>query len=332
METLRVGIVGLGRIASLLEDDTRREKPCTHAGAVMSNSECELVSGADMDPVRRQEFGNRWGVKALYASAEELLNAGKIDILHIATHPDSHREIAELAVRAGVKTIVCEKPLADRLADARALARLHRSGRAKILTNHERRYSADWLQAREVIRTGRLGQPLSVRAVLYMGRGRRLLDVLWHDGTHLLDIMRFMVPGRLVHGKRFGNLNSKEGTVWLRGDLVPPGSGGSLPFIFEIGAGRDHLVFEWELSCEKGRLRVGNGVWQVEESGECPYAEKFRSLHPTDERFEGPTGYFARMVADAVACTRETDRQPLSSAEDGLQVIEYLHKASGGWR
>jgi hypothetical protein len=80
-----------------------------------------------------------------------------------------------------------------------------------------------------------------------------------------------------------------------------------------------------EFSCERGCLRIGNGVFEVWESTESPYAEGFRSLKPAEDVFEGPTGYFANMVQDAVACVREADRQPRSSAADGLRVIEYLH-------
>ena len=80
-----------------------------------------------------------------------------------------------------------------------------------------------------------------------------------------------------------------------------------------------------EFSCEKGRLRIGNGIFEVWESAESPYAENFRSLKKTAAAFEGPTGYFANMTADAVACVRDTARQPRSSAAAGLRVIEYIH-------
>jgi len=99
----------------------------------------------------------------------------------------------------------------------------------------------------------------------------------------------------------------------------------------EIGAGRDYLAFEIELSCEKGRLNIGNGIFDVWESVPSPYAEKFRSLKRTDEVFSGPTGFFANMVKDAVACVREPGRQPRSSAADGLRVIEYLNSVKK-WR
>ena len=337
MEKIRAAIIGLGRIASLLEEDTRREKPCTHAGAITANPGCVLVGGCDRDEERRRLFAERWGAP-VYADAAEMLRVQSPQILVIATDPDSHYEYCRLAAepRWRVPVLICEKPLADNIREARKIAQLAKNG-VVILTNHERRYSADYIRAKEILASERLGPLLSVRAILYMGKNKRLLDVFWHDGTHLADALMFLSDSVLKYRKRWGaKLNAPAGTVWLEGELVQTKSAGapnggkrqtaaSIPAVMEIGAGRDHLVFEIEFSCARGRLRIGNGVFEIWESGESPYAEKFRSLKLTNETFTGSTGYFANMVADAVSCVREPGRQPVSSAADGLKVIEYLH-------
>ncbi|MDR1277339.1 MAG: hypothetical protein LBK02_01155 [Treponema sp.] len=116
-----------------------------------------------------------------------------------------------------------------------------------------------------------------------MGKNKRLLDVLWHDGTHLADAIMFLTSSVMKHEKTWGaKLTGREGTAWLMGRLAG-------------------------------------------ESAESPYAEGFRSLQKTVSTFEGPTGYFANMTADALACVRDPARKPRSSAIDGLRVIEYLH-------
>ena len=86
---LSAAIVGLGRIASLLEEDSLREKPCTHAGAIASNADCRLVSGCDTNEERRRLFEEKYQVP-VYADAAEMLRIHKPQILSIATHPDSH--------------------------------------------------------------------------------------------------------------------------------------------------------------------------------------------------------------------------------------------------
>ncbi|MDR2768596.1 MAG: Gfo/Idh/MocA family oxidoreductase [Treponema sp.] len=319
-QKLKVCVIGLGRIASLLEDDAKREKPCTHAGAITANEDCVLCAGADIDDGRRILFAGRWNVP-VYADAEAMLAAERPDIVHIATHPDSHYRYCALAARYGVKTVVCEKPLADTLGKAKKIAALAESGAVTVIVNHERRYSADYVEARKLLSGGGLGKILSARGVLYMGTRRRLLDVLWHDGTHLADAAMFLCGGVLRHRKRWGApLESRGGSAWLLGTFT-----GGIPFVLELGAERDHLVFELSFSCEKGSLRIGNKIFEVRESAESPYAEGFRSLEKIRDGFGEKTGYFSGMAADAVACTRDSGRRPRSAAADGLAVIRYLN-------
>ena len=322
----KAAIVGLGRIASLLEDDSRREKPCTHAGAISTNGNCKLVAGCDIAEERRGLFAKRWSVP-VYSDAKEMIQRQNPEILVVATHPDSHYYYCRLAAAHSVPVVVCEKPLADTLFSARKIAKQD----VTIITNHERRYSADYLKAKNILATYKLGTILSIRAVIYMGMNKRLLDVLWHDGTHLADAIMFLTGLALKHRRHWGaKLNQTSGTAWLQGEMVSTGAE-SIPVIIEIGAKRDHLAFELEFSCTKGRLRIGNGIFEIWESGESPYAEKFRSLVKTCGTFEGPTAYFSNMIADAVSCVLEPGRKPVSSAGDGLAVIEYLHSVKT-WR
>jgi predicted dehydrogenase len=336
VKKVRAAVVGLGRIGSLLEEDPLREKPCTHAGAIAANPDCVLVAGADTDGERRRRFGKRWDCP-VYADAETMLEETSPDILHIATNPDSHRRYCVLAADRGVPVAVCEKPLADNFAAARAIAALHTGGRIKIITNHERRYAGDYGRARAILEEGRLGRLLGAAGRLYMGKRRRLLDVFWHDGTHLADALMYLSGFRLWHRRSWGApLTGKTGTAYLAGILAPagltPGKGpplpGTVPVLIELGAERDHLVFELDFSCEAGRLRIGNGLFEVWESGPSPYAASFRSLAGTGETWQGPTGYFANMVKDAVGCVLEKGREPRSSAPDGLEAIRYLKSVS----
>ncbi|MDR0315335.1 MAG: Gfo/Idh/MocA family oxidoreductase [Treponema sp.] len=322
MEKIRAAIVGLGRIASLLEEDTLREKPCTHAGAIVANPDCVLVAGCDSDEERRGLFAEKWQVP-VYADAAEMIRSHAPQILAIATHPDSHYHYCRAAVDLGVPALICEKPLADNIREARKIARLAENGTV-IITNHERRYSQDYIRAKNILDEEKLGRLLSVQANLFMGKTRRLVDVFWHDGTHLADAIMYLSGMTLKHRRRWGaKLSSRIGTAWLEGELR--GGNAPIPVIITLGAERDHLVFEMEFSCENGRLRIGNNVFEVWESVPSPYAEKFRSLKRTGDVFEGPTNYFVNMVQDAAACLREPGRQPRSSAASGLRVIEYLH-------
>jgi predicted dehydrogenase len=316
----RCAVVGLGRIASLLEKDGLREKPCTHVGAIVGNPRCELVAGADIDPERRELFREQWGCEAVYERAEEMLTVERPEILVVATHPDSHFRYVQAAARQQVPVAVCEKPLAHTLWSARRIARLHRSGKITVITNHERRYSANYIRCREAVRELRYGRLLSVKGTLYFGRTTRRDRMLLHDGTHLVDAVNFLTGNYARFTRRHGPLHSRRGSTFLLGKA------GAIPVSIEVGSERDHLVFELELSFEFGRIRVGNGVESWERSQESPYYEGYRSLLPESAAGEGPTGYFANMIADAVACVEERGREPRSSALDALEVMKFIRR------
>ncbi|MDR2701972.1 MAG: Gfo/Idh/MocA family oxidoreductase [Spirochaetaceae bacterium] len=348
---IKAAIVGLGRIASLLEDDALREKPCTHAGAITVTPGLSLCAGADIDGERRRLFAEKWKVP-VYDDAEAMVRQERPHILHIATHPDSHWRYCSLAAHYGVSVAVCEKPLADTLGEAKKIAALHESGKITVITNHERRYAADYAQARVILAGGnRLGPLTGVRGKLYVGKTRRLLDLLWHDGTHLADAAMFLTGAVLKHRKTIaenrykaggglmsGGLKARSGTAYLFGRLDNPSvpAVNPLPFLLELGAGRDHLTFELEFSCERGKLVIGNGIYEVWESRESPYAEGFRSLVKCDAGFTGPTGYFSNMAANALVCAQQrlngSSADPaVSTAADGLRVIRYLRSVKA-WR
>jgi predicted dehydrogenase len=331
-QAIPVAVIGLGRIASLLEDDVLREKPCSHAGAVAANPDCVLIAGCDIDHERRAKFAARWHVP-VYANAEEMLADSRSNppgILIIATYPDSHAPYAELGAKAGVGVIICEKPLADSLKSARKISRLAETGgknNLRIVVNHERRYSADYIRARSIIESGELGELLSVKGRLAMGRTRPLLKVLWDDGTHLADAIMFLSGRRLVHKGLFGDdVKGTRGTTFLEGMLENTDGckTAGIPCVIEAQAGREALIFEIDLSFARGRIRIGNGIWEIWKTVPCPYAEGFTSLEKTAEGWEGPTGYFAGMLADAVRCYRNPQARPASCADDALAVVEWL--------
>jgi predicted dehydrogenase len=323
---LRCAVAGLGRIGSLLEDDRLREKPATHAGAIHSNRDCILVGGCDPDPSRREAFARRWRCRRVFADVDSLLADSKPDVLHVASPPDTHLAIVEAAARAGVRVIVCEKPLAERLDEARRIAGLDREGGPRILTNHERRYSRDYLAARRIVAEGRYGPLLSIASRLYLGRTRPAADILLFDGTHLVDVIAFLAGAVLeLRGAALARVaGAGDGEAAAAEALVVTAAAGAVPVLMEIGSGRDHLVFEVDLSFARGRLRIGNGVYEEYRSGPSPYYTGMRSLARVRRGRPRVTGYFAGMMADAVACARDSGRRPVSSAADGAAALEFV--------
>ena len=326
---IRCGVIGLGRIGSLLEDDQRREKPCTHAGAFRAHPSCELVGGYDINAERRAHFTARWGVATDYHNAQDFLRRAKLQLLSIATHPDSHSYLVALAARHHVPVVICEKPLADSVRRSRAIVQIHRRRRCRIVVNHERRYATNWQGARRAIQSGTYGSLLSMWATLYCATTAKD-SMLLHDGTHLFDLLRFLTGGELFLRTKSGSIRGAQSSLYIILNITPsrcaPNHTASLPCVVEIGAERDHLLFEIGCSFSQGRMVVGNGYQRAEKSVESPYYESFRSLDNSPFRSQSDTGYFINMVEDAVRCVQNPEAEPLSSAIDGYRVIQLLAK------
>jgi predicted dehydrogenase len=316
---VRVGFVGLGRIASLLEDDPLREKPATHAGAFAANGDCIVSGGYDSDPERVRLFCQRWDTRG-FDSAEALLQDGRPELLVIATHPDSHEEYLRCAIGAGVSGVVCEKPLAHTLRSARRMAAVAKRSRTRVVVNHERRFSRDYRMVRQALLSGQLGRLLSVSGRLYFGSSTPLHAMMLHDGTHLIDAMHFLTGERIRVRRRLGDFGAARSSAYLFGSL----EGSETPVSIEIGAERDHLLFEITLSFVSGQISVGNGLFSWEVSVPSPHYDRYRSLQTTRRNVPEPTGYFSGMAAEAVRIVRDPAAASISSAEDALAVMRVV--------
>jgi predicted dehydrogenase len=340
-----------------------REKPASHAGAIARNRETALVAGADGDAENLAAFGALWRLpkEALFSDAEAMLDGVKPDIVNIAADTEAHIPLLKLALSARVPVIVLEKPVGVSVAEARgilgAVDEAERTGTSRIVVNHERRFAADYRRARDFIRSGELGRLMTINARLYMGKAKASEKVLWHDGTHLVDVMSFLAgPWDVVatHGDvtavtgnffafgetRPGQTNETAGTD----DSCNPGDASArdatqaasetageepVSIVIEASPGRDHLAFELDLSFSEGRIRVGNGVWEVWKSEQSRYYENFRSLALVEGkagRGYGKTGYFSGMMVHAVDLFRNPTLPGESTFRDGLAAIEILDR------
>jgi predicted dehydrogenase len=307
----------------MLENDRLREKPCTHAGAIRDSEECLLVGGCDTDPRRCEEFSDAYGGTPVYTRLTELIEETAPDILHIATPTETHFDVMEAALSSEIKLLVCEKPLVEHSRAALKVANWQRQGRMRILLNHERRYSRDYLRAKRRISDKSLGEILSVSASLYTGGSAAVNAVLLHDGTHLIDIIQFLTGSDL---NLISVYHSRKGRA---GTLVITASSGTVPVTLIIGSQRRYIQFEVDISFDGGRIRIGNGLYEEYRDLQSPFYEKMRSLGRTGSRRPKITGYFSNMLADAVRCFRSRSSLPRSSAEEGLSVLRFIDAVEG---
>ena len=134
-----------------------------HVPAYLKRSDVEIVAVADICAARRALVPALLPGAALYESAEALLAAerDRLDFLDIATPPCDHAAIAHQALDLGLH-VLCEKPLATRLADAAALLAHASSARRVVFPCHNYKHAPVVTAIRDIVQSGRIGRIRSV--------------------------------------------------------------------------------------------------------------------------------------------------------------------------
>ena len=189
--TLRVGIIGVGRIGRMHAELLARQVP----GASLS-----LVHDAREDTAR--EVAGALAV-ATAAGVDELLAADDVDAVAICTSTDTHADLIVAAARAG-KAIFCEKPISLDLAEVdRALAAVDEAG-VPFQIGFNRRFDPAHAAVAAAVADGTVGEPHLVRIssrdpapppMSYVRTsGGIFLDMMIHD----FDMARFVTGSEVV--------------------------------------------------------------------------------------------------------------------------------------
>src|SRR5919202_1972868 len=147
---IRYAVVGCGHIAQVAV--------LPAFGNARRNSKlAAIVSG---DPVKREELAKKYDVPRAvdYGRYDELLKGGQIDAVYIALPNSMHAEYTERAARAGVH-VLCEKPMAVTEAECELMARTAREHRVKLMIAYRLHFERANLEAVEIARSGRIGEP-----------------------------------------------------------------------------------------------------------------------------------------------------------------------------
>lgn len=323
---LKVGIVGLGRIAFLLEKDKKRTKPCTHLGTYLKFPKIfQIVGGVDINPAKKKEFQKKVPQALFYSSLEDLLANKQIDILSIATPASTHQGIFEklLNVNALPKLIWLEKPIEVSLEKAIKIKEIKDKLKINILVNHERRYDPYYQKVREIIEKKTLGVLKSIHAMMYTKVGSNLSPFtgsLLEDGTHLIDIILYLTQQRPLSIHSYVEWTDSKIEKRTFGILNFRG----FPVFFDTGGDRKYFHFELDISFSEGRIRIGNGIFSVERQKQSPYYEGFKSLMTTRIKVK-KSNMFINIGKEILHFFEK--KIPLTSTlEDSIEVMKIIQQ------
>jgi myo-inositol 2-dehydrogenase / D-chiro-inositol 1-dehydrogenase len=190
-QSLRVGLLGTGRIGSMHADLLAHRVPGTALTAVH-----------DIDPAAAAATARRLGVAAV-SDPGELLGRPDVDAVAICTSTDTHVELIEAAAAAG-KAIFCEKPVSlDREQVDRALHAVESAG-VPFMVGFNRRFDPAHRSVRDAVASGAVGDVHLVRITsrdpepppMAYARvsGGIFLDMTIHD----IDMARYVTASEVV--------------------------------------------------------------------------------------------------------------------------------------
>ncbi|HEV7941418.1 MAG TPA: Gfo/Idh/MocA family oxidoreductase [Solirubrobacteraceae bacterium] len=189
-------LIGASSIAATYMIDAFRRAPGGRLAGVLSS-----------DPERGARYAEQHQLACAYASLEELCASPEVDAVYISTPNDRHAPQALAAIEAG-KHVLCEKPLAATVADARAMVAAAEPAGVTLGVNHHLRSAPANLMAKELIDSERIGTVLGAR--FFHGTELPVGLRTWRTGSpeagagaaldltvHGADLLRFLLSGEI---------------------------------------------------------------------------------------------------------------------------------------
>nr|WP_026267530.1 Gfo/Idh/MocA family oxidoreductase [Micromonospora sp. CNB394] len=227
---LRVGMVGYAFMGAA---HSQAWRTVNRVFDLPARARMALICGRDAGKV--SEAADRLGWDTSTTDWRDLVTRDDIDVVDVCTPGDSHAEIALAALAAG-KHVLCEKPLANTVSEARAMAAAAAAAQAvgvRSMCGFNYRRVPAVAMMRQLIADGRLGVVRHVRAtylqdwivdpqfplVWRLQKDRAGSGALGDIGAHIIDLTQF-VTGQLISGV------SAVTETFVRERPLPAGSSG----------------------------------------------------------------------------------------------------------
>jgi len=168
---------------------------------VVQSPECDPVAYVDTDEQALNEMADKHSLPAdrRFTSLAKAIAAVPADAALIVTPPDSHRALAQTALKAGLH-VLTEKPLAGKWTDCTAMVRAARRARRVLMVSQNYRYREAPRTIHSLIEKGTLGtvgyaQVSFHKAPKFPGSFRLKMKypLLVDMSIHHFDLMRYIL-------------------------------------------------------------------------------------------------------------------------------------------
>ena len=371
-------IVGTGRIGFSLGFDKKREQPASHTMALLGNKRIKLIAAADTNQENLEQWrkyvrkhNGKKDFTLVFPTSKELYeNVTCLDIITVAVNEDNHLEECIKAIEYKPRLVILEKPVALNTEEAAKIRDKALKCGVPVMVNHERRFAKDYLSVVKLIE--QIGDIQSV--VGELDSGLRIYGEefekdgtysLLHDGTHLVDIIQFLLGGSLAkedktndrseenkqNPEKTESASSKRSPCQILKNPLVTGvfkdekgivrnfsahyqsvvtSFGTIPEVTIKMSGRSKFFeFRIEILGTLGKICIGNGFAELFLRKESKLYTGFYSLTRQKLKLPKKTGYFSGMIQNAVDFLDGQSElvSPLEDAISDLKVLEEIKAA-----
>lgn len=150
IEPIKVAVIGLGRAGYNI-----------HIKRMRGDERFAVVGVTDRIPERMEEVREEFGAET-YNDSKELLKKTDAEVVVVATFSDTHAKITRAVLKSG-RHAICEKPMADSVADAKSMIKAAEKNGQKLMVHHNYRFFSETRHLLDVIRSGRIGEVFEIR-------------------------------------------------------------------------------------------------------------------------------------------------------------------------
>ncbi len=329
MRKYRIGIVGCGGIAHSHLRGYR---------AVAAQSG-EVVAGCDTNAANLQTFCDKYGIGLRFATPQELIESGEVDVISLLTPPSVRAEVILPAVARGIHLLV-EKPFTENMADARVFVAAAERTSTTLAVNQSLRFMPDVLAAREMIAAGEIGD---VRFIAHDHFQNRTRTQGWRAEEQRLEISIFSIHVldriRWLCGKKPERVTAVT-HHWDGNVCGETFTALTIQFDGAVGA----MVSNWHApGLPECRLRVDGTAGSILSEKQSITADEamltvHRLGHETEQRRLTQEDAAAMNMGESMACLLsaiEAGKEPHHSGRDNLWTMAivdaaYLSASRGG--
>ena len=268
-------------------------------------------------------MAERFGT-AYFASDAALLDQG-LDGVIVTSENIHHRPLVELASQAGVRAILCEKPIATTVEDARAMISLCASKDIRLATAFPCRYSPAFQRLRQQVQGGAIGDVLAIRGTNRgsMPGGWFIEKPLSGGGAVIDHTVHVADLNRVLLGREATEVYAEIGSGFYHQDWDDTG-------FLSIGyEGGIFATLDTSWSRPKTYPTWGDVTLQVVGTGGVLDMDMFAQnlIHYDDQAkrvswANWGSGTDAGLVADFLKLVQGEEAPGLATGEDGLRALQ----------